>query len=940
MRGPVDEAVELDIDHRTGLKAYIASEDRGINTSAGLIRGLFGRCIYLGRQYGRTKNKADLYEALRLLGTGCHCLEDYSAHSNYVELAMRECGEFDIFPMVGRITTVHVQGVDYPIFPIVTGTFGGVDFLHSVMGEFSDHVTQSEISELEGSVSAAQHQQNPSLLKELLKKLPSGIFGGKDEVAKIDQLQANAHANAMNNQMSNLQVSRDPGAANNDAFLQQLQSLRAQIYPIMECHDSVLQKISTFIEKIPILPSLIDKIQEQINVFAFSLLAPLVLPIINQVKAELMFGSSEVIASSRAKQLNIFMDDRCSDPTHSMLSKDHFSNVLNEPAGKVASEVLRWTVPQVMAAWDDERVDVNRLLNRIVKGVFHHPALREHGEDGARNCRQLMVGIVQTWWRGKSEAERRVLRGQLSRDGVKQGRNHKDGVHDSGHGSCGPPNAPNQCGSLSAISNLTSIPGTSCITPGGGNHGGGSFNLPSQPMAQQHVTHISNLASQSVVGGTIGGMVGGLLGKVGSNLLGKTFGGKIDDGYGYGQQGQNMSGQGYTEMYGQVGYPPVNSGINTGADGTGGHGGAEVYGQAQYPTIPYPSGGNEQLHQNYGQCVQHGQTCQGYEYQERIDMVPGYAVAADAAFGHHGYDDDFQSGEMHGRYSNQGDLHGGDHNEHNHSHSHPHSHNHTHPNPAINHSTANTDTSSNSGSEWDEDKKARKHAKKERKRREKEERKRREEEELRLQGVGGYVLHQGHGVHGGYEQHGGCECGEHEQKYNRPPPPHEYLPPPQPLLSYGDGGYGYGGGNDHGGGEFYATPGGYPPPHPPPHAEDGYGMQQYPPPPPQQGGHNSFYSGLPEHEHQAYGQQSHGQQSYGEYDVGGYPGYSQQHELKYGQHYEQPHGRQHEQGYEQQHEQQYSDQYGSQEVPHGGYSSEGYGAGQGYGQRSSSGYPG
>ena len=31
------------------------------------------------------------------------------------------------------------------IWPLVTGTFGGVDFLHSVMGEVSDKATQSEI---------------------------------------------------------------------------------------------------------------------------------------------------------------------------------------------------------------------------------------------------------------------------------------------------------------------------------------------------------------------------------------------------------------------------------------------------------------------------------------------------------------------------------------------------------------------------------------------------------------------------------------------------------------------------------------------------------------------------------------------------------------------------------------------------------------------------
>lgn len=57
------------------MKTYIASEDRDIETSAGLVRRKFTEAIEKGRAYGRDGNKEDLYEALRLLGTGLHCLE-------------------------------------------------------------------------------------------------------------------------------------------------------------------------------------------------------------------------------------------------------------------------------------------------------------------------------------------------------------------------------------------------------------------------------------------------------------------------------------------------------------------------------------------------------------------------------------------------------------------------------------------------------------------------------------------------------------------------------------------------------------------------------------------------------------------------------------------------------------------------------------------------
>ncbi len=80
LRGPVNEEVELAIDEETGMKNYIANERLDIMTSALHVRKLFSRCIELGREYNRSNNKADLYEALRLMGTGLHCLEGMFYH--------------------------------------------------------------------------------------------------------------------------------------------------------------------------------------------------------------------------------------------------------------------------------------------------------------------------------------------------------------------------------------------------------------------------------------------------------------------------------------------------------------------------------------------------------------------------------------------------------------------------------------------------------------------------------------------------------------------------------------------------------------------------------------------------------------------------------------------------------------------------------------------
>jgi len=52
-----------------------------------------------------------------------------------VELALIEMGERDVFPHVGSNTKLRIEGVRQRVYPLVTGTFGGVDFLHSVTGE-------------------------------------------------------------------------------------------------------------------------------------------------------------------------------------------------------------------------------------------------------------------------------------------------------------------------------------------------------------------------------------------------------------------------------------------------------------------------------------------------------------------------------------------------------------------------------------------------------------------------------------------------------------------------------------------------------------------------------------------------------------------------------------------------------------------------------------
>lgn len=579
LRGPVDERVELAIDQRRGMKNYIASEEIGITTSAGHVRNLFSRCIQLGRSYGRNKNKDDLYEALRLLGTGLHCLEDFSAHSNYIELALIELGETDVFPLVGRNTQIRLQGARSSVYPLVTGTFGGVDFLHSVMGEFDDKATQSEIQQLEGTMQSGKNADT-SFLREILNKIPSGIFGDDDdEAGKAEELRTNATTA----QMNQARVSpREP-----EEFTRQMQECVKQIYPIIEWHDNLMKKISSAIEKIPILPELIEQLENQVNIFVFSLLAPFVLPLINQMKNELNEGSSEIINSSKAQQHNVFQDDQSSDPTHSMLSKDHFSSILNEPAGKISSGVLKWVVPQLIACWDDERQDIDRTCTRIIEGVLHHPALRHEGQDGASDGRQQMFAVVEQWWTSKGSAEQRELRGKLSRSGVQNGENHKEGVVDTGHGCCKPigmakSGAGQGAGGGGMITDLVgALSGGQEAASAGSGYG--------RPTKSSN-SEIEKFASEAAGGGALGGIVGALAGGIGGGLLSNVFG----------DEDTNKSSKKYNSGDGGVTQSYTEYGSNS-----------HETAQAQYSETKYPSGAQTSEYGRYEQS-QSGQAYEGH----------------------------------------------------------------------------------------------------------------------------------------------------------------------------------------------------------------------------------------------------------------------------------------------------------------------------------------
>jgi hypothetical protein len=118
-----------------------------------------------------------------------------------------------------------------------------------------------------------------------------------------------------------------------------------KIYPILEFHDKVAKAIHSGITKIPGLEKILDRISEALSAFVMGLLAPFIRPIIQQVSKALKEGNENVISASANSQFEPWTNPHCTDPTHSMLAKDHFTNILNSCAGRVAQAIVAYVVP-------------------------------------------------------------------------------------------------------------------------------------------------------------------------------------------------------------------------------------------------------------------------------------------------------------------------------------------------------------------------------------------------------------------------------------------------------------------------------------------------------------------------------------------------------------------------------------------------------------------
>ncbi|KAK0233569.1 Het-C-domain-containing protein [Armillaria fumosa] len=408
LRPPVDPR-ELEVDERTGMKNYMATEDQGWDSSTAHIRRTFRACIEYGRRASGQEG-ADLYEAFRLLGTGLHTMEDLLAHSNWCEIGLRKLGYEDVFCHVGD--NVYIQapsGERVP--PLVTGTFGSADFMHSMLGEATDHISQASVTALNDQMAQTSNNDTAEKLSAL-KKILSKVGGGDDKISQGEQLQAQSQAYHF-----------DP---DNVAPPE----VQKQLLDLLRWRDDVYRDIIAKIEMVPGLSDLIDELSNALTAYVYTVIAPWLTPILTQATGALGEGSKAVIDSD--DQYEVFNNPDASDPSHSLLSKDHFGLILNEPAGKIAQIVVVNSVQLIVEAWSNNS-DPDDVITRILE-AFHHP----YYANGNSQIQRQMYDELEKWVGAMGEEARDTI-GKLTKDAVREGKNKRegDGSVEPGYGGCG-----------------------------------------------------------------------------------------------------------------------------------------------------------------------------------------------------------------------------------------------------------------------------------------------------------------------------------------------------------------------------------------------------------------------------------------------------------------------------------------------------------------------
>ena len=192
------------------------------------------------------------------------------------------------------------------------------------------------------------------------------------------------------------------------------------IQAVFKLHDNVqkwlLENEDMF--KIPVLSDAVENIGYFMNALVYKFFTVLIEPSLQETRNAMKGVRHKAFKAGQL--LDIFKDGLTgSNLSHSDIAKDHFSNLLNQPAGLVAIVITNWSVRMEVHYWDDHNRSAEDTINHILP-ILHHPAFPSEWNDPQR----YIFEAFENWWNTHSPSQKDQLSNMLSKESGKSYYDH------------------------------------------------------------------------------------------------------------------------------------------------------------------------------------------------------------------------------------------------------------------------------------------------------------------------------------------------------------------------------------------------------------------------------------------------------------------------------------------------------------------------------------
>lgn len=276
--------------------------------------------LRLAKHYGRNKT------GLRHFGAALHVIEDYYAHSNFVEIALIKVGYVNVYPWVdlsSEVQSIEKGDEKASEIPVVTGYFGQLDIVASLAPKLAKKFS----TDFQESVSLKSGDR--TLTDEIILLILSDFIQkeqGMDEKNKFSYLGIGFGEMkwAYLLYLDYLDFNRMLNQA-------------TELIPGVKWSRSISEYISKILKFLPnlVLSLLIDSLYDAVQ----------------------LAQHSNIIGT---------------DPSHTQLAKDHEEHHFNDLAGTLAFKVVSKIGEDMVRCWKGEK-SVEEIIERVETRYFVHP---------------------------------------------------------------------------------------------------------------------------------------------------------------------------------------------------------------------------------------------------------------------------------------------------------------------------------------------------------------------------------------------------------------------------------------------------------------------------------------------------------------------------------------------------------------------------------------